>query len=425
MKDFYIENRKKFGDVMENGSMLVVFTGAAPVKRGAQFYDFVPQRNFLYMTGIVHPFIAFMMKKNEKGEVSSKLYLERYCDFTAKWEGATMLPEEAEEISGIDSFGYMDELEGHIAKAFVRERINHIYLDLENRSLSAPNTPDLDLAAKVREKFPVIKLTNAHPLFGGLRLVKTAYEVENIKKAAKVSGEGFYAFMTNVKAGMLEYELEAHWDYICKKNGMEKAFPTILASGGNATVLHYNDNNCAIADGDLVLVDFGAAHNWYSSDLSRTFPVNGKFTARQRELYDIVLGALKKVIDIAKPGLKFSELNETVKAYYREHLVRIGLIKGETDEALNAEIGKYYYHGVSHMLGLETHDIGAGSSYTSGELTLEPGMVITVEPGLYISEEKIGIRIEDDVLITAGGCEVLTKDIIREADDIEAYMAKR
>jgi Xaa-Pro aminopeptidase len=371
------------------------------------------------MTGIDRFGPVFMMKKDYKGEVSCRLYLERFDETYAKWEGAPVNAETAKELSGIETFFFVDELDKHLATAFVRERLKTVYMDLENRSLNFPNSPELDLAARIREKFPAIGLIDAHPLLGKQRMVKTPAEITAVQKAVDITGEGFYAFLDNVKPGMMEYELEAHWEYICKQKGANKAFRTIMASGANATVLHYGDNNCEIADGDLVLVDFGGAWQWYSADITRTFPANGKFTARQKELYEIVLGALKKVTDMVAPGVKFEALNEAVKDHYNEHLTRIGLISDK------AEIAKYYYHGVGHMLGLEVHDVGAGSTATPGELALEPGMVLTIEPGLYVAEEKIGIRIEDDVLVTENGHEVLSKGIIREVDEIENYMANR
>jgi len=419
MSDFYKENRKKFGELMENNSFLVLFSGLAPVERGNRYYTFSAQRNMYYLTGLDYPAIVLMMKKNGKGEVTERLYLERFDETYAKWEGAPVNAEEAKETSGIEVFGFIDELKGHIANNIVRERMNTIYLDMDNRSLDAPNTPELDLAKNLQEKFPAAVLLNAHPMLGGLRRIKSAYEVEQIQKAANITGAGYLAFLDNVRPGMKEYELEAHYDFLIKKNGTGRAFDTIMASGANATVLHYHSNDSEIKDGDLVLVDFGARWNWYASDLSRTFPVNGKFSPRQRELYEIVLGAFKKVMEIVKPGTKFTDLNDAVKAHYKEELKRIGLIEDEK------QIGEYYYHGVSHMLGLEVHDVGAGSTGTDGELLLAEGMVITVEPGLYIAEEGIGIRIEDDVLVTATGYKNLTEAFPKEIDDIEAYMANR
>jgi len=414
MSELFATNRKNFGDTMENNSMLIVFSGTAPVKRGDEFYTYAPQRNFYYMTGISRPNLVFMQKKDAKGEVKCRLYLERYDELVAKWDGAALNVEKAKEISGVEDFSYIDELHGHIASAFLREKIKTVCLDMENRSLSAPNTPELDLAALLREKFPMVNLADAHPMFAALRVIKAPQEVGHLQKAADVTQEAFEAVLKSCRPGMAEYELEAHLDYIFKKSGCkDRAFHTIMAAGKNACILHYRENDAKINDGDLVLVDFGAQWENYSADVTRTFPANGKFSERQKQLYNIVLGALNKVIDMIKPGIVYGAMNEAVIEYYGEELVKIGLISDKKD------VSKYYFHGVAHMLGLETHDVG-----TDRELLLKPGMVFTVEPGLYIAEEGIGIRIEDDVVVTENGCEVLTKGIIKEVDKIEAFMAK-
>ncbi|MCL2753955.1 MAG: aminopeptidase P N-terminal domain-containing protein, partial [Defluviitaleaceae bacterium] len=351
MKEFYAKNRENFAGIMEDNSVLVIYSGVAPVMRGDRYYDYSPQRNFLYVTGIDRAGMAFMMRKDKKGEVTCRIYLERYDEHTAKWDGAAMTIEKAQEISGIEEVGFMDELDEHLGGssrgAFVRERCKIVYLDLEHRGLDAPNTPELNLAGRIREKFPVVTLIDAHPMFARLRLIKSADEVALIQKAADITSEGVYTFLEKAKPGMMEYELEAYWDFIVKKNGAEKGFRTIMASGANATVLHYGENNCKINDGDLILVDFGASWQYYNADVSRTFPANGKFTDRQKLLYNIVLEANKKVIEACKPGLKFSELNETVKKFYAEKLKEIGLIEQDDD------VSNYYYHGVSHFLGLE------------------------------------------------------------------------
>ena len=342
-----------------------------------------------------------------------RLHLERYDELVAKWDGAVLDKETAGAASGIEGFSYIDELYDHVAAAIARERLHTVYLDLENRSLTAPNTPDLDFAKLLREKFPTVKIENAHPVFAAERVVKSDTEINNLRKAAAITGEGFLALLRNAKSGMMEYELEAHLDYIYKKSGCrDRAFRTIMASGKNACVLHYADNNCKIGDGDLVLVDYGAQWNWYSADVSRTFPVSGKFTERQKQLYDVVLAGNKMVIEMVKPGVVFGTLNEALREFYVEELTKIGLISDKS------ELSKYYFHGVSHMLGLETHDVGGHK-----DLVLAPGMVFTVEPGLYIAEEGIGIRIEDDILVTADGYEDLTAHIPKEVADIEAHMS--
>ncbi|MCL2375936.1 MAG: aminopeptidase P N-terminal domain-containing protein [Defluviitaleaceae bacterium] len=416
MSKLFTDNRNKIADKLENGSMLIIFGGVAPVKRGDEFYPFAPQRNFYYATGIERPNLVFTMMKVDEGNVKSRLYLERYDEHVAKWDGAALDVAMAKEISGMEDFAYIDELYGHVGTAMTGRlgKIHTVYLDLENRSLTAPNTPDLDFAKLLGEKFPDMAIKNAHPIFASVRVVKSPEEVEHMKKAAEITGEGFTALLRNAKPGMMEYELEAHLDYVYKKNGCrDRAFRTIMAGGKNACVLHYGDNNCKINDGDLVLVDYGAQWKWYSADVSRTFPVNGKFTDRQKLLYNIVLGGLKLCLDMIKPGVVFGKLQESLQAYYVEELTKIGLISDKE------ELGKYYFHGVAHMLGLETHDVGSNK-----DLVMAPGMVFTVEPGLYIAEEGIGIRIEDNVVVTETGYDNLTAHIIKEVDDIEAFMAQ-
>ncbi|MCL2353979.1 MAG: aminopeptidase P family protein [Defluviitaleaceae bacterium] len=419
MKELFIQNRENFGDMMDSGSVLVLYNGKPPVMRGNRYYDFSTQRNFYYMTGIDVPNLILTIKKDHAGVVEQTLYLERYDEFTAKWDGAAMTKEKAVELSGITNLAYIDELEAHLQRAFMRERISKMYLDMEHKSFSDANSPELDMAVRMREKFPPIALTDAYPLFGDLRVVKSDAEVALIQKAVDITGEGVYAFFDNVKPNMMEYELEAHWEYIVKKNGTSKSFSTIMAAGANATVLHYHNNDSRIKDGDLVLVDFGAQWSWYCGDISRTFPANGRFSPRQRELYNIVLEANKKILDMIKPGVRFGDLNEAVIDHYFQELGKIGLLTSRD------EVYKYYYHGVSHMLGLEVHDINKGSVLNRNDVILEAGMVLTVEPGLYISDEAIGIRIEDNVVVTKDGCDVLSKGIIKEADDIEKYMAGR
>ena len=211
---------------------------------------------------------------------------------------------------------------------------------------------------------------------------------------------------------MKEHQLEAYFNFDLKMAGVKDfAFPSIVASGPNGTILHYVENDREVQDGELVLLDLGAQYGYYSADISRTFPANGKFSARQKELYEIVLKAQAAVIEAIKPGFPMKELNEITKKVLTEELMRIGLIKEDS------ELANYYYHGVSHYLGLDTHDVGV----YDGEL--QPGMVITVEPGLYVAQEQIGIRIEDDVLVTKDGAEVLSSAIPKQVADIEAIMA--
>ena len=234
-----------------------------------------------------------------------------------------------------------------------------------------------------------------------------------IREAIDITDKGIKSLMKNSKAGMKEYELEAYFDFTLKSNGAKDyAFHTIAASGKNATILHYDENDSELEDGKLVLFDLGAQYKYYNADISRTFPINGKFTERQKQVYNVVLRAQEAVTAIARPGILFSVLNDTAKEVLAEGCIELGLIK----EA--SELAKYYFHGVSHYLGLDTHDVG------NRDIELKPGMVFTNEPGLYIEEESMGIRIEDNILITEGGCENLSKQIIKTVEEIEEFMGR-
>lgn len=211
---------------------------------------------------------------------------------------------------------------------------------------------------------------------------------------------------------MMEYEIEAYFNFELNKRGIKEfAFDTIAASGKNATVLHYSSNNTKTQDNELMLLDLGAQYQLYNADISRTFPLNGKFTERQKQVYNIVLKANEEVMKAVKPGVTLMELQNLCKSILAEGCKSIGLIKEDS------ELSKYYFHGVSHPLGLDTHDVG------SRGMKLEAGMIITDEPGLYIEEEGIGIRIEDDILVTENGYENLSQSIIKSVEDIESFMS--
>jgi Xaa-Pro aminopeptidase len=289
--------------------------------------------------------------------------------------------------------------------------INHLYLDLEKRGWSSIDTEANVFAKNIAGKYPQLKIKNIYHDICSLRLIKTDEEVAEIKKAINITHDGIKSLMNNAKPEMMEYELEANFDYVLKCSGVtDYAFKTIAASGVNATILHYSQNNTKTEDGDLILFDLGAQWNYYNADITRTFPLNGSFTERQKDIYNIVLKAMKDTMAVIKPGVPFTKLNETTRVSLAESLKKIGLIKEDS------ELSKYYFHGVSHYLGLDTHDVG------SRDMELKPGMVLTIEPGLYIEEEKIGIRIEDDVLVTEDGYENLSKDIIKSVEDIESFM---
>lgn len=411
--NFYKENRKALAENLTNGSLVIIFAGESLKKTADEVFPFVANRNFLYLTGIKEPSVIFTMTK-VKDEIKEEVFIKKADPFWEKWLGKTISREEAIEISGIENIRFIDEFEGYVNSCIVSGEAENIYLDLERDNFNHSLTHNEEFAKKLIEKYPYIRIKNVYNMISDLREVKKEYEIEEMRTAIDITHEGIKSLMTNAKAGMIEYQLEAYFDFVLKTRGCKDvAFKTIAAAGKNATVLHYSVNNNEIKDGDLILFDLGAQWNYYSADISRTFPVNGKFTERQKQIYNIVLKANIETIKAIKPGVLFGELNKVTKRVLAEGLKEIGLIK--EDE----ELSKYYYHGVSHHLGLDTHDVGT----RQGEL--KEGMVLTVEPGLYIEEECIGIRIEDDILVTKEGNENLSKDIIKTVEEIENFMANR
>lgn len=409
---FFERNRNRLKVLLPDESLTILFAGKAPQKSADEDYAFVPNRNFYYLTGINEPNVILMMKKNGQ-TFEETLFIEKADPVMEKWVGKTVSKEEAENISGIKDIKYVDSFESFVAGNFFTNQAKQVCLDLERRGWSGAPTSTFLFAKHIREHYPHVTISNIYPEICDLRVFKTTEEIQKIKESIEITKEGIYNVLKNAKPGMMEYQLEAHFDFTLKYNGVrDYAFKTITASGKNATVLHYEHNNAQTKDGDLVLLDLGAQKDYYSSDISYTFPVNGKFTDRQKVLYNIVLKALKETTAMIKPGLPYADLNEHAKKVLSEECKKIGLIQEDS------EISKYYYHSVGHFLGLDTHDVG---SYK--DRVLEPGMVITIEPGLYIEEESIGIRIEDDILVTEDGFENLSKDIMRETEEIEQFMA--
>lgn len=411
--EFVTNNRNKVFKRMLDNSVLILFAGHAPYKRGDEKYEFSPDRNFYYVTGIDRENQIIMFLKTESAR-SATLYIERDNGYLAKWVGANMTEDEARLESGIEEISYLDKFYGDLSDTVFKNNIKHIYIDLENREWDAAESESLKFANEFRKKYPAVDMIDAYPFFADLRMIKEPYELDLMRKAVKITTDGLEAMMKNARPGMYEYELEAYFDFVLTKNGVtDKAFKTIVASGERGTILHYSKNNCMAKDGDLVLVDCGAQYGWYCGDITRTFPVNGKYTPLQKQIYDIVLEGQRRVIETIRPGVKFSKLNETLKEFYFEELKNLGLVSSPE------EVSKYYFHGVSHYLGAETHDIGR-----YGDRTLVPGMVLTVEPGLYIEEYGIGIRTEDDALVTENGCELLSNGFMKTTEEIEEFMGK-
>lgn len=408
-KKFYKNNRNKVLSKIKDNSLLILFAGNAPKKTADEKYQFTPNRNFYYLTGIDEEKHILVLSKFG-GKIKEYLFIKEVDPIIEKWEGRTIRKEEVLEICDIEDVRYLGEFNNFIDKIIsVNEEIN-IYLDLEKENNS------YKYAHEIKDKYYNLNIKNAFKLIGDLRLIKSEEEIERIRKAIEITIEGIEILMKNSKSGIKEYELEAYFDFICKKNGVKDfAFKTIAAAGKNATILHYVANDSELNDGDLILFDLGAQYKYYNGDISRTFPVNGKFTERQKEVYNAVFRVNEKVIKEMKPGVSFLDLNSKAREWIAEECISLGLITNKD------EVSKFYYHSIGHSLGMDTHDI----ELENRDVIFEAGMVYTVEPGIYIEAENIGIRIEDDILITENGNEVLTKDMIKTIEEIETFMETR
>lgn len=417
MKDIYIARRKRLLENKSENTAVVIFSGAAPMKSQDEAYPFSVDRNFFYLTGIARENMILLMRKNYLGEYSETLFIEPYDEVLAKWVGGRMREAEATEISGIGNIANVGEFPDRLNSIVEYSRgLGKLtfWLDLWRYHKDQADTPAHRLAATLQQKYPAVAIEEINGDMAAMRAVKDEKELACMRQAQEHTRVAIEEMMRYARPGMNERELEGAFDFALMKQGIrEHAFNSIVAGGVRATTLHYAENNQTVQDGEMVLIDLGSAFGNYSADISRTFPVNGKFTERQKALYNTVLEAQRIVIAGAKPGLTTRDLNQMVVDYYESRLDDLGLRKeGKT-------VRDYYFHGVSHQLGLDTHDI-----CTERERVLKPGMVITVEPGLYVEDEAIGIRIENDVLITETGCEDLSAAIPRTVEEIEAIMAK-
>lgn len=409
--NIFLRRRKQLGENLDDNSVTIFYSGRTIHQSADAYFHFHVNRNFHYLTGIERENAALLLIK-AGGQVTSTVFIEVVPAVEEKWTGIRLRPDEAMAISGADATKNMDELESWIGHILFDENIHTAYLDIEQLTWDQPVTLGHKMAYRLRELYPGLRVQNVYPLVTRMRWRKDDSEIQSIRKAISITKVGIEEMMAHAKPGMYEQELEAHFNYVLTHHGAKiPAFHTIIAGGGRATVLHYVENNRQIEDGSLVLCDLGAACANYSADITRTFPINGKFNSRQRDLYNIVLEAMHETIEAVKPGVTRADLKSVTTASLVKNLKTIRLISTEDD------IDKYFYHGVSHPLGLDTHDVG------SRDWPYESGSVLTVEPGLYIAEEGIGIRIEDDILVTGTGFENLSKDIVKEVDDIESLMA--
>lgn len=414
MKELEIR-RQAVLDRMEDGSVCILYSGIEIHRSEDAYYPFEANRNFYYLTGINRENMMLFLDKSNPEETRSILFIENADPKDEKWYGKKLTKEEAKEISQLEKVEFNDAFSSMFSRMMTDCKVKKVYFDTYR--CDEEDMPDYNVvkAKEFMERYVGTPVENLYPIVAYLRMAKDEAEVRAIKEAIAMTKAGLEDVMKNLKPGMMEYQAQSIYEHRIKYMGSEgPSFPTIAGSGYNGTMLHYETNRCECRDGELLLLDLGARSGCYCSDITRTYPINGKYTERQKAVYEVVLKANLEVTKAAKPGVTLKELNDLCKKILAEGCRELGLIK--EDE----ELFTYYMHGVSHHLGIDVHD-----STTVEGVKLRPGCVITNEPGLYIEEENIGIRIEDDLLITEDGCEVLSKDIIRTVEEIEAFMAQR
>ena len=400
------------------------------LRNGDAFHPFRQLSDLLYLTGFVEPDATLILRPGAEKERVVMFVRPRDPEMET-WDGRRAGLEGAQSKYGADIAYPSSELSTKLAELIANAEELHYSLGLDDEmDLVITHTIAKLRKSEKRGKRPPRAVVDPRVALHELRLHKRPEELTAMRKAAAISTEAHIAAMKAGKPGSFEHELEALINYTFRKNGATgPGYTSIVGAGENATILHYIENNCAVADGDLVLVDAGAEYNGYTADITRTFPANGKFTEVQRRVYQIVLDCQVEAVEMVKPGVTLDQIHELCVRRLTEGMIALGLLKGTADERIKDQsYRKFYMHGTSHWLGMDVHDVGA---YTQGGKArpLAPGMVITVEPGLYVASDAadvpaelrgIGVRIEDDILVTTTGHENLTKACPKTISDIEA-----
>uniref|UniRef100_UPI00404B786F aminopeptidase P family protein n=1 Tax=Flavobacterium sp. TaxID=239 RepID=UPI00404B786F len=421
-KQLYITNRKKFTAQMKPNSVAVFNSNDIYPVSADSTLPFAQHRDILYLSGVdQEESILLLFPDAPYPHLQEILFLKETNDHIAVWEGEKLTKERAFEVSGIKSVYWLQEFEKVLKEVMTYAEIMYINTNEHYRAHVETETREARFVKWWKANYPAHQVAKSNPILQQIRSVKEAEELELIQKACDITEKGFRRLLSFVKPGVMEYEIEAELAHEFLRNRSKGfAYTPIIASGNNANVLHYIENNQVCKDGDLILLDVGAEYANYSSDLSRTIPVNGKFTERQKAVYESVLRVKKEATKMLIPGAFWKEYHVEVGKIMTSELLNLGLIDKADVQNENPDwpaYKKYFMHGTSHHLGLDTHDYGLL------HLPMEANMVFTVEPGIYIPEEGFGIRLEDDVVIQSSGEPFnLMRNIPIEVDEIEHLM---
>lgn len=411
--DAYSGRRRTLAAGLPDGTLIIVPPSSEKHASADATHPYQPSRNLFYLTGIEQENTWLLMCRTPSGEHQEILFVDPYDPEFEKWWGRKLTVSEARAVSGVEDVR-TDGAWRQAADRMIRKSpLSSVAVDHPASGLSARPGSRQSLALELRSAWPGLSHVWLSPLIHSMRMIKDGIEVEQIARAAAITGDAFRAVLAMLAPGTREYEVEACITGAVIAAGARLAFPVIAAGAGRATCLHYHANSEELEDGDLLLIDFGAALGLYNSDITRTIPVNGRYSPRQAELVRIVLETQREATALLRPGIRHSDWHRQVVSGYEERLLAAGVIGSRED------MPGVYYHGTGHHLGLDTHDEAIADSI------LQPGMVLTVEPGLYLASESTGIRIEDDVLIGEEGNTVLSSTVPREPDEIQELMASR
>ena len=419
----FIQNRKRFVSKMQKNSIAIFVSNDEFPSNGDALHDFKQNTELYWLSGIEQEgSMVILFPDNPDPKFREVLVLVRPQELKEIWDGKRLRANEATTISGIKTIVWVDVLDGmlqqwvHLADA--------IYLDSNenDRKNNLLRTNEYRFIDEMKARYPLHTFCRAATIMKELRAVKTKEEVQVIQKAIDITEVAFRRLLQFIQPGVKEYEIEAEiYHSFLSQRATGVAYHSIIASGDNARTLHYTSNNNICKDGELILMDFGAEYGGYCADLTRTVPVNGKFTKRQKEVYNACLHLHDYAKSILKPGISILHYTDKVGEEATKQFLKIGLLSKsdiKNEDADNRAYRKYLYHGISHHLGIDVHDLGTRTA------PITAGMVFTVEPGIYIKEEKMGVRIENNFWITKTGNQDLMKNIPIKAEEIEALMRK-
>ena len=412
-KTFYSGNRQSLYARLEEGALAVVFSGNAPRKTADEYYPYYCDRNFLYLTGVDQSDAVLAGQGGKSAQLRETLFIPPPNERFEKWNGVRVKADGASAISGITDIKYSEDFDLWLDRMLGSGNFHTLYLPLFKYTRNEPDDAAFLLAKFVRDRFPHIVIKDLMPHIKTLRLIKKPEEIVAMRKAEELTGVGIVAMMCAAKPGISELSLRAEFLYaIMKAGAATHAAPPIIAAGKNNFCIHYHGHDGIAQDGDMILNDVGVPYNHLVTDVSRGWPVNGKFNDRQRALYQAAYETCNHMFDIIKPGMPMGDVDAIIKKVNYEYLRDIGLCKSWDD------IGKYMWHGGAHHVGFDVHDMVEIKMDTP----LAAGMVFCVDVGIYVEDWGIGFRLEDNCLVTETGCENLSLNIPRSIEEIEAVM---